>query len=163
MSGQSRFLWRTSSSPARSFLLRISQVQDKQVSPFPSCSTQDRNFDVNTLPLLWTGDLLASCVALWCGCPFLQVQAWISPAHLFYGPCFATPLTAMSAPVSWMHTVQETKWDAEREKACINTYAHASASQICLHNLCGQQQNSPMADPTFGSKSGPQNRAQAKT
>ena len=30
-------------------------------------------------------------------------------------------------------TVQETKWDAEREKACINTYAHASASQICLH------------------------------
>jgi len=60
-------------------------------------------------------------------------------------------------------TVQETKWAAEREKACINTYAHASASQICLHNLCGQQQNSPMADPTFGSKSGPQNGAQAKT
>ena len=58
--------------------------------------------------------------------------------------------------------VQETKWDAEREKACINTYAHASASQICLQNLCGQQQNSPMADPTFGSKSGSQ-RAKAKT
>ena len=60
-------------------------------------------------------------------------------------------------------TVQETKWDAEREKACINTYAHASASQICLQNLCGQQQNSPMADPTFGSKSGSQNGVQAKT
>ena len=70
------------------------------------------------------------------------------------------------ACIEWMKvssTVQETKWDAEREKACINTYAHASASQICLQNLCGQQQNSPMADPTFGSKSGPQNGAQAKT
>ena len=29
-----------------------------------------------------------------------------------------------------------------------------SASQICLQNLCGQQQNSPIADSTFGSKSG---------
>ena len=29
--------------------------------------------------------------------------------------------------------------------------------------LCGQQQNSPMADPTFGSKFGSQNGAQAKT
>ena len=48
-------------------------------------------------------------------------------------------------------------------KACINTHAHASASQICLQNLCGQQQNGPMADPTFGSKSGSQNGAQAKT
>ena len=51
----------------------------------------------------------------------------------------------------------------EREKACVNTYAHASASQICLQNICGQQQNFPMAGPTFGSKSGPQNGAQAKT
>ena len=51
----------------------------------------------------------------------------------------------------------ETNWDP-----CINTYAHG-ASQICLQNLCAQQQNSPMADPTFGSKSGSQNGAQAKT
>ena len=61
------------------------------------------------------------------------------------------------------HTVQETNWDAQREKACVNTYAHASASQICLQNICGQQQNFPMAGPTFGSKSGPQKGAQAKT
>ena len=60
--------------------------------------------------------------------------------------------------------VQETKWDAEREKACINTYAHASASQICLQNLCGQQQNSPMADqtpllgPNLDPKTGPKQR-----
>ena len=60
-------------------------------------------------------------------------------------------------------TVQETNWDAQREKACVNTYAHASASQICLQNICGQQQNFPMAGPTFGSKSGPQKGAQAKT
>ena len=38
----------------------------------------------------------------------------------------------------------------------------SSASQICLQNLCGQQQNSPMADPTFGPKSGPQNGAQER-
>ena len=49
-----------------------------------------------------------------------------------------------------------------REKACVNTYA-ASASQICLQNICGQQQNFSMAGPTFGSKSGPQNGAHAKT
>ena len=56
-------------------------------------------------------------------------------------------------------TVQETKWDVEREKASINTDAHASASQICLQNLYRQQQSE--ADPT--SKSGSQNGAQAKT
>ena len=66
--------------------------------------------------------------------------------HTFFSLCVPSPVA----------TVQETKWDAQREKACINTYAHASASQICLQNLCGQQQNSPMADPTFGSKSGSQ-------
>ena len=46
-------------------------------------------------------------------------------------------------------TVQETNWDAQREKACVNTYAHASASQICLQNICGQQQYFPMAGPHF--------------
>ena len=30
--------------------------------------------------------------------------------------------------------------------------------KICLQNLCGQQQNSSIADPTFGSKSGSQKR-----
>ena len=65
--------------------------------------------------------------------------------------------------VSCYDTVQETNWDAQREKAFVNTYAHASASQICLQKICGQQQNFQMAGPTFGSKSGPQNGAQAKT
>ena len=63
----------------------------------------------------------------------------------------------------WMViTVQETKWDAEREKACINTYAHASASQICLQNLCGQQQIlrwlTPLLGPNLDPKTGPKQR-----
>ena len=36
--------------------------------------------------------------------------------------------------------IQKTSRDAQREKACVNTYAHASASQIRLQNICGQQQ-----------------------
>jgi len=46
--------------------------------------------------------------------------------------------------------------DAEREKTVL-TLPLIRALQICLQNLCGQQQNSPMPDPTFGSKSGSQN------
>ena len=65
--------------------------------------------------------------------------------HTFFSLCVPRPLA----------TVQETNWDAQREKACVNAYDHASASQICLQNICGQQQNFPMAGPTFGSKSGP--------
>ena len=42
-----------------------------------------------------------------------------------------------------------------------------SANTYCIANLLakplGQQQNSPMAEPTFGSKSESQNGAQAKT
>ena len=72
--------------------------------------------------------------------------------HTFFSLCVPSPVA----------TVQETKWDAEREKACINTYAHASASQICLQNLSGQQQNSPMADtllgPNLDPKMGPKQR-----
>ena len=106
MSGQLRFPWLTSSLPTHSSSLRISQVQDKQVSPFPSCSRQCRSFDVNTLPLLWTGDLQALNVVPWCGCLFLQVRVWISPAHLFCGLCFVTPQIIRSGPqisnVSWM-------------------------------------------------------------
>ena len=49
-----------------------------------------------------------------------------------------------------------------REKACVNTYAHASAPQICLQNICGQQQNFPMAGPLLGPNLDPK-RAQAKT
>ena len=59
-------------------------------------------------------------------------------------------------------TVQETNWDAHREKACVNTYAHASSSRINLQNICGQQQNFPMAGPTFGSKFGRQNGGPSK-
>ena len=76
-------------------------------------------------------------------CPHMLCKQICDPAawtwmstHTFFSLWVPSPVA----------TVQETKWDAQREKACINTYAHASASQICLQNLCGQQQNSPMAD-----------------
>ena len=51
-------------------------------------------------------------------------------------------------------------WDAQREKVCIDIHVQAAGSQICLQNICGQQRNSPMADPIFGSKYGPQNGVQ---
>ena len=38
-------------------------------------------------------------------------------------------------------SVQERNWDAQREKAYVDAHAHASAPQICLQNMCGQQQN----------------------
>ena len=117
-------------------------------------------------------------------CPHMLCKQICDPAAWTW--MSTPPFFSLCVP-SPVATVQETKWDAQREKACINTYAHASASQICLQNLCGQQQNSPMADPTwipkrgpskdlkegmkmwsssgphFGSKSGSQNGAQAKT
>ena len=43
---------------------------------------------------------------------------------------------------------------------CVDIHVQAAGSQICLQNICGQQRNSPMADPIFGSKYGPQNRVQ---
>ena len=51
-------------------------------------------------------------------------------------------------------------WDAQREKVCVDIHVQAAGSQICLQNICGQQRNSPMADPIFGSKYGPQNGVQ---
>ena len=52
---------------------------------------------------------------------------------------FSSAAPAALQPLRWTHGVQ------------------AAGSQICLHNMCGQQRNSPMADPFFGSKYGPQN------
>ena len=46
--------------------------------------------------------------------------------------------------------VQETNWDARREKACVNTHAHASASQICAKHLRTAAKFT--AGPTLGSK-----------
>ena len=48
----------------------------------------------------------------------------------------------------------------QREKVCVDIHVQAAGSQICLQNICGQQRNSPMADPIFGSKYGPQNGVQ---
>ena len=48
----------------------------------------------------------------------------------------------------------------KEKKVCVDIHVQAAGSQICLQNMCGQQRNSPMADPIFGSKYGPQNGVQ---
>ena len=48
----------------------------------------------------------------------------------------------------------------KEKKVCVEIHVQAAGSQICLQNICGQQRNSPMADPIFGSKYGPQNGVQ---
>ena len=65
-------------------------------------------------------------------CPHILCKQICDPAawtwmstHIFFSLCVSSPVA----------TVQETKWDAEREKC---TYAHANASQICLQNLSRQ-------------------------
>ena len=47
----------------------------------------------------------------------------------------------------------------KEKKVCVDSHVQAG-SQICLQNICGQQRNSPMADPIFRSKYGPQNGVQ---
>ena len=57
--------------------------------------------------------------------------------------------------------VQETNWDAQREKACVNTYAHASASQICLRNIPSSKifrWLAPLLGPNLDPKTGPKQR-----
>ena len=48
----------------------------------------------------------------------------------------------------------------KERKVCVDIHVQADGSQICLQNICGQQRNSAMADPFFGSKYGPQNGVQ---
>ena len=48
----------------------------------------------------------------------------------------------------------------KEKQVCVDIHVQAAGSQICLQNICGQQRNSPMADPIFGSKYGPQNGVQ---
>ena len=48
----------------------------------------------------------------------------------------------------------------KEKKVCVDIHVQAAGSQICVQNICGQQRNSPMADPIFGSKNGPQNGVQ---
>ena len=43
----------------------------------------------------------------------------------------------------------------KEKKVCVDIHVQAAGSQICVQNICGQQRNSPMADPIFGFKYGP--------
>ena len=38
----------------------------------------------------------------------------------------------------------------KEKKVSVDIQVQAAGSQICLHNMCGQQRNSPMADPFLG-------------
>ena len=66
--------------------------------------------------------------------------------HLEYQQtCFImAPKTGSKKPVETWRPERDldctrSKVGSRERKTCINTYAHASASQICLQNLCGQQ------------------------
>ena len=43
----------------------------------------------------------------------------------------------------------------KEKKVCVNIHVQAAGSQICLQNICGQQRNSPMADPFLGANMDP--------
>ena len=66
---------------------------------------------------------------------------------------------SLCVPICFLYSSKR-PWDAQREKVCVDIHVQAAGSQICLQNICGQQRNSPMADPIFGSKYGPQNGVQ---
>ena len=57
-------------------------------------------------------------------------------------------------------TVASSLGTHKEKKVCVDIHVQAAGSQICLQNICGQQRNSPMANPIFGSKYGPQNGVQ---
>ena len=68
---------------------------------------------------------------------------------------------AWSHCIVWLHVTVATGLGTHKEKKVwVDIHVQAAGSQICLHNMCGQQRNSPMADPIFGSKYGPQNGVQ---
>ena len=48
----------------------------------------------------------------------------------------------------------------KEKKVCVDIHVQGAGSQICVKNICGQQRNSPMAGPIFGSTYGPQNGVQ---
>ena len=73
----------------------------------------------------------AMCVLAW----HMQWWSWVGATILsFYGAgrlgeVLRCPREDLVLPRDVFETtVQETNWDAQREKACVNTYAHASAS-----------------------------------
>ena len=136
MFGRWLFLLRISSLPAHSFLLQTSLVLSTEVSLSPSCSAQGRNFDVNTLPLLWIGVLRALSVVPWFGYLSLQVQAWIWPGRPFCGLCFAAPRIAKSglqkSGVSLMHM--------SRDLALFGRWTNCLSDRLWVHLPGGMRQ-----------------------
>ena len=65
-------------------------------------------------------------------------------------------INAFAMPLSVLNDLAEAMKALDGKKG-VDIHVQAAGSQICLQNICGQQRNSPMADPIFASKYGPQN------
>ena len=86
----------------------------------------------------------------------LQADFWRTSMSASVNTCFFS----LCVPLCFLYSSNRT-WDAQREKGMSwHSCSSWRVAQICLHNMCGQQRNSPMADPIFGSKYGPQNGVQ---
>jgi hypothetical protein len=59
------------------------------------------------------------------------------------------------APLCFLHVFFKRGPNSVSQNDNVNTYAQTSASEICLQNICGQQQNFPMAGAIFAANSGP--------
>ena len=71
--------------------------------------------------------------------------------HTFFSLCVPRPLA----------TVQETNWDAQKEKACVNTYAHASVVNLLAKHLQAASKFFwlvPLLGPNLDPKTGPKQR-----
>ena len=51
-------------------------------------------------------------------------------------------------------------WTHKQKMAWVDIHVQAAGLKISFHNMCGQQRNSPVAYPIFGSKYGSQNGVQ---
>ena len=84
----------------------------------------------------------------------LQADLRCTSMSVSVNACFFS----LCVPICFLYSSKR-PWDA-KEKKFVDIPVQAAGLQICLQNICGQQRNSPMADPIFGSKYGPQNGVQ---
>ena len=108
------------------------------------------------------------CFLPWKSCTFAPFKIWqctgeVFPHLLIFLLIWKQHLALSRGFVcgTWnRHTVATGLGTHKEKKVWVDIHVQATGSQICLHNMCGQQRNAPMADPIFGSKYGPQNGVQ---
>ena len=87
-------------------------------------------------------------------------STWTSRGSSPDGPS-GKPARVFSDSFRWISLSAAVELGTHKKKTvCVDIHVHAAGSQTRLQNICGQQQNSPMADPIFGPKSRPQNGVQ---